>query len=996
MTYQVTTARFVGRTKELARLRQLLARAAAGEPLLVLLGGEAGVGKTRLADQLAAAAQEQGVRVLRGGCVPLGEDGLPFAPVVEALRGLADLDAAELEAVAGPARAELARLLPDLAWGGEAAAAGAGATGTGQAGQGWLFERLLGVVQRLAARAPLLWVLEDLHWADRSTRDLLAYLATYLRFGRVMVVGTFRSDELHRRHPLRGLLGELTRNRRVVRLELPRFTRAELAEQLAGLLGDQPPTRLVDGIHARSEGNPFFAEELLLAGEGGDPGVLPPSLREVLLTRVVRLGDRTQRVLGVAAAAGPGATQPLLAAVTGMDEAELLECLHEAVDQQLLLPDPASGGGYLFRHALLAEAVYSELLPGERVRLHAALAAALEAGLEAGGPPASRTARLAYHWAAAGDQPRALTASIQAAAAAEQVYALAEAQLQLERALALWEVPDSAERAGMDRVSLLARCGEAAHAAGDIARAAQLVRQAIALVDEARQPQRAGLLHEQLARHLRTLGDPAALDAQREAVRLVPPEPSAEQARVLGSLAQYLVLVDRFEEARGPAEEAVAIAVKVGARAEEAAARTALGSALVHLGHADAGLAELAAAVRLATQAGEALGLLRAIENHSDGLLATGRLEQAATVALDGIQQARRLGLARSSGPILAANATQALFALGRWDQAEQVSRQGLETALSDAALVHLLLARAVLELGLGELDAAEARLQAVRRLIPASIPEAQEASPLFCGLAEVALWRGDLEQARQLVAEAVPQVEANPRYAAPLYALGVRAEADLAELARARHPGQPAPDDATAAALLERLGQAATSPAAAGLPELAAWQATARAERTRQQGPSDPAAWAAAVAAWERLAQPYRVAYAGFRHAEALLATGDRDTAAVVLGRAAEVTGRLGARPLDGEVKALARRARLDLVLDAGATATAAGPPAPAAQLGLTPREAEVLALVAAGRSNRQIAQALFISPKTVGVHVSNILAKLGVAGRVEAAAVAHRLGLD
>jgi DNA-binding CsgD family transcriptional regulator len=988
MAYQVTTGRFVGRAEELARLRELLAHAAHGQPLVAVIGGEAGVGKTRLAEELAATASGQGARVLRGGCVPLSEEGLPFGPVTEALRGLADqLDPAELAAVAGPARAELGRLVPDLAWTGEAAAGPVVVA----AGQGQLFELLLGVVQRLAADAPLLWVLEDLHWADRSTRDLLAYLATSLRSGRVLLVGTFRSDELHRLHPLRGLLGELARNRRVRRLELSRFTRAELTEQLAGLLGTDPPTRLVDDIYTRSEGNPFFTEELLLAG--ADPGVLPPSLQEVLLTRVDRLSPRTQQLLRVAAAAGPGVTQPLLAAVTGMDDQALLEGLREAVDQQLLRPEPG-GDGYLFRHALLAEAVYGELLPGERVRLHTALAGALEAGLEVGGPAASRAARLAYHWAAAGDQPRALSASLQATAAAEQAYGFAEAQLQLERVLGLWnQVPDAEERAGIDRVSLLSRCAQAAHAAGNNSRATQLVRQALPLVDEEHQPQRAGLLHEQLARYLRTLPDPAALAEHQQAVRLVPLGPSVERARVLGSLAQLLVLVDQFVEAREPAEEAVAIARQVDAHAEEANARTALGGALVNLGEPDAGLAELAAAVRLATQAGDVMLALRAILNHTDGLLATGRLEQAARVALDGIQQARRLGMARSYGPVLACNATEALLALGRWDQADQVSRQGLEAAPSDPASVHLPLARAALELGCGDLDRAQARLQAVRRLFPASLPEAQKAGPLFCGLAEVALWRGDLDQAKQLVAEAVPLVAANPRYAALVYALGVRVEADRAELARARGPGQPAPDDGTAAALLERLGQAATGPAAAGLPDLAAWQATALAERTRQQGASDPAAWAAAVAAWEPLGQPYRVAYAGFRQAEALLATGDRDTAAVVLGRAGEITGRLGARPLEGEVQALARRARLDL---APHTPAAAGPPTPAAQLGLTPREVEVLALVAAGRSNRQIAQALFISPKTASVHVSNILAKLGVAGRVEAAAIAYRLGLD
>jgi DNA-binding NarL/FixJ family response regulator len=990
MADQVTTGRFVGRTQELAQLHQLLARAAAGEPLLAVIGGEAGVGKTRLAEQLATIASQEGVRVLRGGCVPLGEEGLPFAPVTEALRGLAaELDPAELEAVAGPARAELAQLVPNLAWGGEAAAGAEVAA----AGQGRLFELLLGLVQRLATRAPLLWVVEDLHWADRSTRDLLAYLATTLRSGRVLVVLTFRSDELHRLHPLHRLLGELARNRRTRRLELARFSRAELAQQLAGLLGADPPTRLLDDLYARSEGNPFFAEELLLAG--ADPGTLPPSLQQVLLSRVVRLGDRTQQLLRVAAAAGPGATGPLLAAVAGMDDQQLLDGLREAVDQQLLLPEPGGGEGYLFRHALLAEAVYGELLAGERIRLHAALAGALEAGVEGGGPPATRAARLAYHWAAAGDQPRALTASLEAAATAEGVYAFAEAQLQLERALALWDrVADAEQRAGMDRVGLLARCGQAAFAAGDPARAAALVRQAIALVDQARQPQRAGLLHEQLARCLRILGDPDALAEQQEAVRLVPPEPSLERARVLGSLALYLGLVDRFAEATRLAEEAAAVAGQVGARAEEATARTALGTALGYLGDADAGLAELAAAVRLARQAGEMILALRAILNRSDVLQAAGRLEEAATVALDGLQQARRLGLARSYGPILACNATEALVALGRWDQAEQVSHQALETAPSDAASVALPLARAALELGLGELDAAQARLQAVRRLLPAPIPEAQDAGPLFGGLAELAVWRGELEQARQLVAEAVPLVEANPRYAAPLYALGLRVEADRAELARARHPGQPTPDDGTAAALLQRLGQATAGPAGAGLPELAAWHALGLAERIRQQGPPTPAAWAAAAAAWERLGQPYRAAYAGFRQAEALLASGDRDTATAVLARAAAITGRLGARPLQGEVQALARRARLGLAPPAAAAA--GGPPAPAAQLGLTPREVEVLALVAAGRSNRQIAQALFISPRTASVHVSNILAKLGVAGRVEAAAVAHRLGLD
>jgi tetratricopeptide (TPR) repeat protein len=244
----------------------------------------------------------------------------------------------------------------------------------------------------------------------------------------------------------------------------------------------------------------------------------------------------------------------------------------------------------------------------------------------------------------------------------------------------------------------------------------QLLREALPLVDEALQPERAGLLHEQLARCLRTLSNPDALVEQQEAVRLVRPEPSLKRARVLGSLAMLMVLVSRFEEAKREAEEAVAIAEQVGARAEEATARTALGGALIPLGDADAGLAELAAAIRLDAQANEVVDLLRAVVNHSDGLLAAGRPEDAVVAALDGLQQARRLGLTRAFGPDLACNATEALFALGRWDQAERVSREGLEASPIGAAEVSLPMARAALELGMGDLDSAEARLREVWR----------------------------------------------------------------------------------------------------------------------------------------------------------------------------------------------------------------------------------------------------------------------------------------
>jgi DNA-binding CsgD family transcriptional regulator/tetratricopeptide (TPR) repeat protein len=988
MPSEAVTGRFVGRVRELAALGDMLTRASSGEPVLVLIGGEAGVGKTRLAAQLAAHAAGRGVRVLRGGCVPLGEEGLPFAPVSEALRGLASqLTPDELAAVAGPAHQELSRLFHDPAAGGQEIPVG----GDAVFGRGRLFELLLDMVERLSAEVPLLLVMEDLHWADRSTRDLVTFLASYLSAGRVMVALTFRSDELPGLHPLRGLLAELARNRRVSRLELPPFTRPELAEQLTGLLGEEPPGRLVEDVYVRSEGNPFFAEELAAAERAG-AGVLPPSLQEVLLARMVRLSRGAQQVLRAAAAAGPGVTQPVLAAVTGLADAELLDALREAADHQVLLPEPG-GDGYVFRHALLAEALYGNLLPGERVSLHTALAAILEADQGAGEPSAARAARLAHHWSAAGDHPRALAASLAAADAAEQAYAFAEAGLQLERILALWDrVPDAGQRTGTDRVTVLSRCANAADWAGDVARAGQLVRQAVALTDEAREPQRLALLRERLGCHLQTLGDPGWLAELGEAVRLIGPEPSSQRAQVVGSLAWHLVLGACYAEAKAVAEEAAAVAAQAGDPAGEASARRALGVSLTHLGETDTGIAELDAAHRLAAQAGDTFAMVWVIIHRSDTLLAAGRPDESAEAALEGLQEASRSGLTRTFGPPLAARATAALTAAGRWDQADRVSQEILDTCLANTETACLFIQRGILELDRGDLDAAETQLRTARHVLPDS-QQSRDAGPLFAGLAELALWREDLEQARKLVAEAMPLVTADPRRAAPLYALGVRIEADRAELFRARQPRGPVTDDGTAASLLESSRRASADPAAAGLPELAAWHATALGEITRRDGQADPAAWSAAAAAWERLGQPLRIAYACYRQAEALMAVGgDREATAITLRRAGTITTRLGARLLDAEVTALAQRARLDITPQPAAAASRA----PAAPFGLTTREAEVLALVAAGRSNRQIAQALFISPKTASVHVSNILAKLGVAGRVEAAAVAHRLGLD
>ncbi|HEU4896020.1 MAG TPA: AAA family ATPase, partial [Actinomycetota bacterium] len=522
-TATLTSPTFVGRTEELARLAAAGDRAAGGTPTVVLVGGEAGVGKTRLVGEVLAAARAAGTTVLAGGCVELGGEGVPFAPLIEGLRGFVrELDEPALtRLVPGQTRAELARLLPELspaAGRGGIADAGRGfdrlSTTPGPwSDQGRLFELLLGLLERVGVERRTVLVVEDLHWADRSTRDLLAFLVRNLRRGRLLLLLTYRSDELHRRHPLRPFLAELDRSRRVERLELARFGAAEVAAQLAGIQGRPVPAELADRIHARSGGNAFFVEELAaVAGRGGRAdGELPPSLRDTLLARVELLGEPAQQVLAVVAVAGAAVPDPLLGEVAGLPEGALLAGLREAVSAHVLLAD-AADGTYGFRHALVKEAVYAELLPGERTRLHARFAAAL-AATDGDGDP-GLAAELAWHWYAAHDLEQALPAAVEAGLAAERAYAFAEAQRQFERALELWERAGPPEGGvGMDKAELLARAGEAAANAGAADRAVALVRGALAEVDAATDPLVAGQLTERLAFHLRVAGRPGAFEA---------------------------------------------------------------------------------------------------------------------------------------------------------------------------------------------------------------------------------------------------------------------------------------------------------------------------------------------------------------------------------------------------------------------------------------------------------------------------------------------------
>jgi DNA-binding CsgD family transcriptional regulator len=989
---RVASPTLVGRVEELSLLEAARGRAADAEPAVVLVGGEAGVGKTRLVAELTARCAADGTSVLAGGCVPVGGDGLPFAPIMEVLRPLPEEFGADaVRELAGPSWRELARLLPAL---GEPEVGPAG-----QVAQARLFELVLGLLARLSQQTPVILVVEDLHWADQSTRDLLGFLVRNLRRERILAVFTYRSDE-PRTDRLGPWLAELDRGGPVRRLELARLDRAETVAQLVGILGAVPATDLVDELFGRSEGNPFFTEELLAAVQARS-GALPPTLRDLLRGRVQLLPDHAQQVLAVAAVAGRQVPHRLLATVADLDDPELAEALRIVIAHRLLVTRPGEDG-YQFRHALLREVVDADLLPGERARLHADYARALSNQPElADAAPSVAAAELAVHWDAAGEPAQALPATIQAGLAAERAHAVAEAARHFERALVLWDrVPDRGRPAGLDRVDLLARTADAVAFAGAAQAATELLEDALGRVDPAAEPVRAAVLLARLGDHRRVAGDEAgALAAFEQAERLLAgTPPSAERARVLAAHAYALGLGVRPEEAIGRSEEAIACARAVGARLEEAIALRVLAVHLAPLGQPDRAITLALQARAIAEDLDDAETVIGTYLAVTFTLKLVGRQRDVLEDARKGYQRAREFGLERATGSFVANNLANCLLDTGRWTECERLTRELLAGDRWGAFNLHNALGRLLSRRG--EFAAAREQLNLALRLSP----------PFFgdwawLGLGELALWEGRHDEAGAAVAEGLGWCAERdpegilPDVSSPWYSLALRLEAERAERAAARQASEEVAEARRRAtpvlAALDRLASARAPQAR--YPPVAAHLQAAQAEQSRLEGRSDPGRWRAAAAAWERLEHPYDAAYARFRQAEALLAErGSRLEAEQVLRSAHGTAVTLGAGPLRREVELLAQRGRLDLQEQADAAAAPEAAPSPATSLGLTQREAEVLALVAEGRTNRQIGQALFITPKTVSVHVSRILAKLGVAGRGEAAAIAHRLGLD
>jgi predicted ATPase/DNA-binding CsgD family transcriptional regulator len=998
---RVSSPVFVGRDQELAALGAALERAAGGRAQAVLLAGDSGVGKTRLLAEFGRSPGGSRAHWLTGSCIAVAEGDLPYAPIIAALRTVVS-ESINLDEVAQTAP-ELVRLVsglgppeaPDRAPSDDEAPL---TSLRGELAQGRLFEQVLALLTKLSADRPIVLAIEDLHWADRSTRDLLSFLVRNTGQERVLLICTFRSDELHRRHPLRPFLAEHERLGWVERIELRTFTQSELNTQLEGILGEPPASEFAVRLFKRSEGNPFYSEELLAASSAGDEQ-LPPTISDALMLRVEALSTPTQEVLRAAAAAGRRVTHPLLAAVSDLPQAELMPALREAVAHQLLTHD-ADQGSYAFRHALLAEAILADLLPGERTRLHLALAEALAADSRLATESANAAAELAFHWRACHRLEEALAASVEAGLQAETNYAFAEANRQFESALELWERVDEAEhRVGVDHHALLLRAAQNASLNGQAHRAVALARSAVDEADPAADPTRAGLAQERLGEFLWLAGDSeGAVEVLREAVDLLPSEPpGVERARVLAAQARILVLHGRPEESRARCEEAIQIARSLGAPAEEGHALNTLGLCLLFVGERPDAIARLSESRRIAEDCSPE-DMWRAYANLAEAIEQDGRVEEAVELGIDGAELVRPLGQ-RNWGAYILGQAASQLVRLGRLDEAERLTSTGLETRIEGIDTAILKSVASEISLLRGDLEAAETELErAVRAAGPTT--DWMIRAMLADRHALVAVLAGDPDRAALLVDEAIASMEDGEYvfYTARMYALAVRAHADRAERARSLGDTGTALDaERSGTAIAERVERLLDPDRWLGSPppESIARAALAAAELGRLRGAPDPDAWSSVAARWAGLGFKLELAYACWREAEAALAAGGaKADASEPLREAARLTAESGASLLGSEVEALARRARIELG-DEDESGLADKPARASEPFGLTRRELDVLALIADGRTNREIGEALFISTKTASAHVSHILSKLEVRSRIEAATAAHRLGL-
>ncbi|MFC0547235.1 helix-turn-helix transcriptional regulator [Kutzneria chonburiensis] len=925
----------VGRRAELAALESALSAAADGRAGAVLLAGDAGVGKSRLLAELTARAVAAGVKVLTGRCLDVERAGLPYLPFVEALGRLPESGASRLDDAMEQLR---------------------------------LFEAVHTELADLSADSCVLLALEDLHWADAATRDLLLFLVSRLNRQRLLVVATYRVDDLYRRHPLRPLLTELGRLSTVERIDLLPFDRADAMAFVSALSDGGLADETLRGIAARSQGNAFFCEELIAAYDTA----VPTGLSDLLLARVERLGSNARLVVRAASGAGGEVEHSVLQAVAELTDLD--EALREAVQHNVLV---TAERGYAFRHALLREAVYEDLLPGERVRLHSQYARVVTS-------PAS----LAYHALQSHDLPTAFKASVQAAEEAVELRAPAEALHHVEQALQLF---GAVAEPGVSEYSLQRLASRMAQAAGDSDRAVAYARSAIGLAED---PETGAEARHQLVLTLIPLETASAeiAAAVAEAWDLVCDRPlSVTRARIIALRAREWAWYGSagldIDELERLAEQARDEAVQVGADDVAVDALITLAVYAEWRDRAEEAQGLYRAAATTAAEIGAYAVELRARNNLAVNLYMQGLYQEVLAVVTELIDRAVTVGLAWSE---LAVEARVSRMGIA-FNTGHRAAAEALEDHSTAPRWASMRLeAAALYELAIAgrfdEVDEATARIMTYS-------DDANIVGRVRFARAEAALWRGELREAvdecLRLIASIADAPRASVTKARRAGALAVGALADLAEQAWRRGDDDAARD---AIAEGERVHELALTEGEYSLdhqwredmrnPETACMEARLDAELNRLRDDVDVELWRVAVA--KAATFKYWQASARWRLGEALINDGRRDEAIVELQAAHAEAVHMGALPLRKAIEALARRARIGIDGEEPDTEDL-----------FTPRERSVLELVASGLTNRQVGERLYISEKTASVHLSRVMAKLGAASRTEAVSVAYERGL-
>lgn len=930
------TGDFVGRAAELARLGSARADGTA----MVLVTGDAGIGKSRLIGEHLAATTAV---VVAGTCLPLATK-LPLQAIADGLRGLERRGLLEpaLTRTSPYVRAELGRLLPHL---------------DVQPAPAEDPQRLFGALADVLAslEEEVLLVVEDVQLADELTLDCLTYLA---QTGDGLVVLVSARDD----GSITDWLAGRRRAPRTAEIGLEPLSLDETGRQIASLLGAEPPAGLVDELYERAEGNPFYTEEIVAAGSGR----LPRPLVELLSERTRRLGPDAGAVLAALAIAGRPLDAELLTVLTGLPERRLWAAQRELSAARLV--DEVAGGRLRPHHALLAEAVQAALPPGERAALHAEAATALAAT----GDPAA-AAEIAEHWAGAGRPAEELPARIAAAEVAESRFGFADAALHWQRAIELDEQPDFYLRA-ID-------AHRAAH--GDGPATAALAEAAYARYGADADPLVAARANQYVSRTRRTHPETARGPAERALELYAGLPPSAEYA---DAMRQYYIILRRDdpEQVGAGLRRALEIAEAAGSSAMAGMILGALSSHYLRMGDVERGLEALRRGDDLADRAGDLATRIWLASYRCGTLLETGQLEEAHAVAIEALDAARRGG--RDGGEAagyVASTAAEALLARGRTSAAADLV-DPLTTGPPRRSRYALHMIRARVDLARGEIAAAEHRCELLRQLpfgdFHAAIWLVWQAS------AEAALYAGRAGAALDLAREGLERIAGTDQeiFRGGLLVLGMRACGDLAEVARARADEAGRRRALAGTEALDRWADGAFADHPL-LVTAAANGASYEAERSRTERHGDPHLWETAAKAWTALGRPHDAAYAWWRYVDAAVAGSRRpDNLGPVLRRA--ITAADEHVPLTAELRALARRARIEL--------DPAEPPA-APSYRLTDRELAVLALLAEGRTNAEIGTELYMSVKTASVHVTNIMRKLGARNRVQAATLAQRAGL-